>query len=222
VHVGDEEIVSTPLLRQSISAVVTDRSSVCLDNYPVLLKASGMLKGFVHRPMINSSVQPVQQKFWHLPLSLREPVSQELRRLEAEGVIERIDASPWMSNIVTAKKRDGSPRLCVNLSEVNKALIPERYPLPTMDELTEHLSGCTIFSKIDLLWGYLQLPLAEDRRYLTAFVTHEGVWQFRSLPFGLASGQSAFQQVIRKILHGLDGCINILDDILIYGRTVAT
>ena len=221
VHVGDAEIVCTPPVRQCISAVDTERSSVCLDNYPVLLKASGTLKGFVHRPMINLSVQPVQQKFWHLPLSLREPVSQELRRLEAEGVIERINASPWTSNIVTAKKRDGSLRLCVNLSEVNKALIPERYPLPTMDELTEHLSGCTVFSKIDLLWGYLQLPLAEDRRYLTAFVTHDGVWQFRSLPFGLASGPSAFQQVIRKILHGLDGCTNILDDILVYGRTVA-
>ena len=221
VHVGDDQIVSTSHIGKSISAVVSERSSVHLDDYPVLLKASGKLKGFVHRPMINSSVLPVQQKFWHLPLALREPVSQELRRMEADGVIERIDASPWTSNIVTAKKRDGSLRLCVNLTEVNKALIPERYPLPTMDELTEHLYGCTVFSKIDLLWGYLQLPLAEDRRYLTAFITHDGVWQFRSLPFGLASGPSAFQQVIRKILHGLDGCTNILDDILVYGRTVA-
>ena len=81
----------------------------------------------------------------------REPVSQELRRLEADGVIEHIDASPWTSNIVTAKKRYGSLRLCVNLTEVNKALIPERYPLPIMAELTENLSCCTIFSKIDLL-----------------------------------------------------------------------
>jgi hypothetical protein len=221
VQVGDAEIVSTSPVCQSISAVVTDRSSICLDDYPVLLKTSGTLKGFVHRPMINHSVAPVQQKFWHLPLALRDPVSKELHRLEADGVIERIDASPWTSNIVTAKKRDGSLRLCVNLTEVNKALIPERYPLPTMAELTEHLSGSMMYSKIDLLWGYLQLPLAEDRRYLTGFVTHEGVWQFRSLPFGLASGPSAFQQVIKKILHGLEGCTNILDDILVYGRNVA-
>ena len=63
----------------------------------------------------------------------------------------------------------------LNLTDVNKALVPERFPLPTMDELTEQVAGCTVFSKIDLLWGYLQLPLAEESRYLTGFVTHLGV-----------------------------------------------
>ena len=122
---------------------------------------------------------------------------------------------------MTAKKRDGSLRLCVNLSDVNKAIISDTYPLPAIDELTERIAGSTVFSKVDLLWGYLQLELAEDRRYLTSFVTHEVVYRFRLLPFGLASGPSAFHQVIRKILDGLDGCVSILDDILIYGRTVA-
>ena len=119
-------------------------------------------------------------------------------------------------------KKDGGLRLCVNLSDVNRAIIPERYPLLTMDELTEKLAGSTVFSKIDLLWGYLQLELAEDKRYLTSFVTHIGVFRFKRLPFGLASGPSAFHQVIRTILKGLDGCESILDDILVHGRgTVA-
>ena len=61
----------------------------------------------------------------------------------------------------------------------------------------------------------------EDRRYLTWFVTHEGVNRFRTLPFGLASLPSAFHQFIRKILDGLEGCACILDDILIFSRTVA-
>jgi hypothetical protein len=216
VLLGDDRFVTAPVM--SSTPVVT--SSVKLTDYPVLLKSSGTLKGFVHRPMIDTSVKPVQQKFWHPPQSLREPISAELRRMEAEGVIEKIDASPWTSNIVTARKRDGSLRICVNLTAVNKAIISERFPLPTMEELTAKVAGSTYFSKIDLLWGYLQLPLAEDRKYLTAFVTHDAVWQYKSLPFGLASGPSAFQQVIRKILHGLDGCVNILDDILVYGRTM--
>jgi hypothetical protein len=141
--------------------------------------------------------------------------------MEAGGVIERIDASPWMSNVVAAKKKDGSLRLCVNLTAVNKALVIDRYPLPTMDELTAKLIGSTVFSKIDLLWGYLQLPLASDCRYLTAFVTHEGVFQFKSLPFGLATGPSAFHKVIRKIFEGLEGCVSILDDILVFGSSMA-
>jgi hypothetical protein len=92
--------------------------------------------------MVDPSVRPVQQKFWHPPL-------------EASRVIERIDASPWTSNVVAAKKKDGSLRLYVNLTAVSKALILDRYPLPTMDELTAKLTGSTVFSRIDLLWGYL-------------------------------------------------------------------
>jgi hypothetical protein len=64
------------------------------------------------------------------------------------------------------------------------------------------VAGYTIFSKIDLRWGYTQLVLARDRRYLSAFVSHIGVRQFTTLPFGLATGPSAFQQVVRKMLRG--------------------
>jgi len=172
--------------------------------------------------MIDESVKPVRQTFWHPPLAKREQIANELRRLEQEGVIERVDASPWTSNIVTAKNRDGSLRLCVNLSDVNKAIIPDTYPLPTTDELTERIAGSTVFLKIDLLWVYLQLELAEDWRHLTTFVTHEGVYRFRSLPFGLASGPSAFHQVVRKILTASGAASAFyIDDILIYSRTVA-
>jgi len=79
------------------------------------------------------------------------------------------------------------------------------------------VGGATVFSKIDLKWGYLQLRLSKEARQLTAFVTHEGVFQFVRLPFGLATGLSAFQRVACKIMNGIDGCVNILDDILVWG-----
>ena len=140
--------------------------------------------------------------------------------MEADDVIERTDASAWLSNIVTAKKRDGSLRMCVNLTDVNTAIIPDSFPLPTMDELTAKVAGSTVFSKLDLLWGYLQLKLAEDSRYLTAFITHVGIYRYKSLAFGLSSGPSAFQKVVRKILEGLDGCESILDNILVHAPTM--
>jgi hypothetical protein len=120
-------------------------------------------------------------------LALRQPISDELRRMERDGVIERTDSSVWMSNIVVARKKCGGVRICTNLSDVNKAVVPERYPLPTLEELTEKMAGCTVFSKIDLAWGYMQLELAEDCRYLTAFVTHEGVFRFSAI-FTLRNG----------------------------------
>ena len=220
VRLGHTSLVSRPIDAVTSSAL-TSLSTVSLADYPSLTGSFGRLKGFIHQPHVDSSVRPVQQRFYHQPLALRQPISQELQRMECDGVIERIDASVWTSNIVVAQKKDGGVRVCVNLSDVNKALVPQRYPLPTMEELTEQIAGSTVFSKLDLAWGYLQLELAEECRYLTAFVTHDGVFQFRSLPFGLATGPSAFQQVMRHILDGLPGCANILDDVLVHGRGTA-
>jgi RNase H-like domain found in reverse transcriptase/Integrase zinc binding domain/Integrase core domain/Reverse transcriptase (RNA-dependent DNA polymerase) len=201
--------------------VAPSLSTVSLDEFPALLKNTGTLKGFVHRPHIDLSVRPTQQKFWHPPLAMRDAIAAEIRRMEAEGVIQPVDASPWMSNLVVAGKKDGGVRLCVNLTAVNKAVIPDRYPLPTMEELTEKLAGSNVFSKIDLLWGYTQLELAQEARHMTSFMSHIGCYCFRSLPFGLASGPSAFHKVICQILAGLPGCASILDDIIIFGKDVA-
>ena len=82
---------------------------------------------------------------------MREPIAKEIDRLLSTGVIERIESSPWISNVVTARKKDGGVRLCVNMTAANRALIPERFPLPTMEELTAKVAGCTVFSKLDLL-----------------------------------------------------------------------
>ena len=123
ILLGDANIVTKSSV---IATVHPEQSSVALDSYPVLLKASGTLKDFEHRPMVDSSVRPVQHKFWHPPLARREPIAAELRRMEASRVIERIDASPWTSNVVAAGKKDGSLRLCVDLTSVNKALILDR------------------------------------------------------------------------------------------------
>jgi hypothetical protein len=68
-------------------------STVSLADYPMLTTGFGRLEGFVHRPHIDPSVRPLQHKFYHQPLALRQPVSDELRGMEREGISERIDAS---------------------------------------------------------------------------------------------------------------------------------
>ncbi len=147
VMLGDWHIISQSAVADDVFPVVNTVTTVSLDDYPVLLKTSGMLKGFIHKPHIDPAVRPTQQKFWHPPLAMRAPIEAELRRMEAAGVLERIDASPWTSNILTARKKDGGIRICANLTAVNKALIPERYPLPTMAELTERLAGSRFSAK---------------------------------------------------------------------------
>ena len=95
---------------QAISSTVST-SSVQLVQFPNLTKEFGTLKGFVHTPRIDPSVTPVQQKFWHPSISLRDEISAELRRMEGDGIIERVESSAWTSNIVVARKKDGGVRL---------------------------------------------------------------------------------------------------------------
>ena len=81
----------------------------------------------------------------------------------------------------------------LDLRQVNRGEIPDKYPIPTLEELMSEFCKSTVFSKLDLFQGYLQVPLDERCRNLTAFVTHAGVFQFCRVPFGLASAPSAFQ-----------------------------
>ncbi|KAJ8000159.1 hypothetical protein DPEC_G00201950 [Dallia pectoralis] len=71
---------------------------------PELFNGLGCLTSFTHKPLLDHSVPPVVQPLRRVPLALRDGVTQELQRLQADGIIEPIDASPWVSNLVIARK----------------------------------------------------------------------------------------------------------------------
>ena len=177
----------------------------------------GLAKGFVHRIKVREDVQPVQQKLRRLPLSVKQAVSVELERLLEMDVIERIDASPWVSPIVVTRRKNGAVRMCVDLREPNKAVVMDSHPLPHMDDLFSEMRGATVFSTIDLANAYHQVLLAEESRDMTAFITHEGLFRFRRVPYGLCSAPSAFSKMMSLVLKDLKGVQNYLDDVIVYG-----
>ena len=123
---------------------------------------------------------------------------------------------------MVAQKKSGGLWVCVELRQVNKAIIPDKYPLPTAEELTSLFHGSTVFTKLDLHQGYLQVPLHPASRDLTAFVTHAGVFRYTRMPFGLSSAPSCFQKVMSTILTGVPGTAVYLDDIVVHGPDQAT
>lgn len=174
----------------------------------------------MHKVKTDPTVKPVRQKLRRLPFAVRASVSAELDRLLKAGVIEKIDASPWVSPIVVTGRKTGGIWMCTDLREPNKAVVTDCYPLPHVDELFANLQGAKMFSTIDLANAYYQLPLHEDSRDLTAFITHDGLFRFRRVPYGLASAPSAFQKMMADILNGLPGVQNYLDDLIVYGNTL--
>ncbi|XP_037611722.1 uncharacterized protein K02A2.6-like [Sebastes umbrosus] len=184
---------------------------------PVAGEKLGLAKGFIHRVKVREGVQPVQQKLRRLPLSVKQAVSAELERLLEMDVIERIDASPWVSPIVVTLRKNGAVRMCVDLREPNKAVVMDSHPLPHMDDLFSEMRGATVFSTIDLANAYHQVLLAEESRDMTAFITHDGLFRFRRVPYGLCSAPSAFSKMMSLVLKDLKGVQNYLDDVIVYG-----
>ena len=185
----------------------------------VFTEELGLMTGYAHRPKIDPSVKPVIQPLRRLPLSIREEVSVELKRLEDAGIIERVEASPWVSNVVIARKKSGEIRLCVDLRQANKAVVPDKFPIPTIEELAAQFHGSKLFTKLDMKQGYSQVELTEDVRHISAFITHEGLFQYRRVPFGLSSAGCMFQKAVTTILQGVQGCANIIDDIIVHAPT---
>ncbi|CAM5171660.1 unnamed protein product [Natator depressus] len=167
---------------------------------------------------MRNNVMPVRQKLWHLPFSVREAVSEELRKLVQEDIIEEINSSEWVSPIVVTKK-GGGICLCVDLREPNKAIVIDSHPLPHIQEVFAELHGAKMFSTLDLQSAYHQVMLHEDSRDLTAFITHEGLFRFKRVPCGLASAPSAFQKMMSLILKNQHGVQCYLDDIIVFGNT---
>ncbi|KAL1279402.1 hypothetical protein QQF64_026075 [Cirrhinus molitorella] len=105
------------------------------------------------------------------------------------------------------------------MREPNKAIIVDAYPLPHMDETLAALAGATVFSTIDLENAYHQVPLHPDSHDLTAFITHNGLFRFCRLPYGLASAPAAFQKMMSIILKGIPNVQNYLDNVICFGHT---
>ena len=178
----------------------------------------GLAKGYVHR-VKTKPVPPVQHKLRRLPFAIRDKVSAELERLVEADIIEPVDASEWISPLVVVHKKNGDIRLCVDLRNVNEAIVEDKFPLPHIDELLSEMRGSKVFTTLDLTNAYHQLLLHEDSRHLTTFITHKGLFRYKRVCFGLSSAPSAFQRLMASILAGLDGVQCYLDDIIIHGDT---
>ena len=115
-------------------------------------------------------------------------------------------------------KRSGDVRLCVNLKALNESVMREAHPIPKVNSTLTQLAGAAVFSKLDANSGFWQIPLSEDSKLLTTFITPFGRYAFNKLPFGIASAPEIFQKRMNLILEGLDGMVCMMDDILVFGK----
>ena len=131
------------------------------------------------------------------------------------GQIEPSD-SPWASPVVLVTKKDGSTRFCVDYRRLNSLTIKDAYPLPRINDSLRLLGNQQWFSTMDLASGYWQVAMSTDAKRKAAFVAHEGLFQFRVMPFSLCNAPATFERLMDRVLCGMrwSRCLVYLDDFL--------
>ena len=119
-------------------------------------------------------------------------------------------------------KRDGSVRICGDCKvTVNPAARSDTYPIPHIDELFTKLSGEKLFKKLDLSHVYQQLVLSKTSREFVTINTHQGLFRYTHLPFGVSMAPFVFQRTMENLLVGIPGAVVFLDDLLATGNSVS-
>ena len=168
---------------------------------------------------------PLRQRARRMPFAVRKEVARQLHAMQETGVVQP-SSSPWASPVVLVRKKDGSHRFCVDYRQLNSATRLDSYPLPRIDDLLDVLGQAQYFTTLDLAAGYWQIPVHQDSIPKTAFITPQGLYEFRVMPFGLTNAPSAFQRLMQGILTELNpperpSFVSVyIDDVLIYSRTM--
>jgi hypothetical protein len=151
---------------------------------------------------------------------IRGAIDEEVRKMLDQGIV-RPSCSPWSSPVVLARKKDGSLRFCVDYRNLNQLTRMDAYPLPCINSCIDSLSGSRWFNTLDLASGYWQVEMEESSRPKTAFVTHQGLFEFNVMSFGLTNAPATFERLMERTLRGLQWqeCLIFLDDIIVFGSS---
>ncbi|XP_060083295.1 uncharacterized protein LOC132562561 [Ylistrum balloti] len=126
----------------------------------------------------------------------------------------------WVNSMVTVTKPNGKIRICLDPRDLNTAIKRQHYPMLTIEEIVAWIPEAKYFSKLDATSGFWQLQLDEPSSKLCTFNTPFGRYRFLRMPFGLNSAPEVFQSVMSNMVEDIDGAEAIVDDILVWGKSV--
>lgn len=161
--------------------------------------------------------QPIKQMAYRQSPMKQQVVRDTIQGLLSRGLIEESN-SPWSSPIVLVPKHDGTWRMCIDYRKVNSRTRKDAYPIPLIDECLAMCKGARWLSVIDIKDAYHHVEMEPSSVPITAFVTPDGLFQWKRMPFGLSNAPATFQRYVDWTLRGLVGkvCAAFFDDCLIY------
>lgn len=177
---------------------------------------------------LRKNASPVYAKPYRLPYSQKAEIHKQVEQMLHDGIIEE-SKSEWSSPLlIVPKKADANGekrwRIVVDYRLLNKLVKDDKFPLPSISEILDSLSGAKLFSHLDLSNSYYQCELNPSSRPYTAFTTDRGLFQMKRLPMGLKSSPGSFSRCLAVAMSGLnyESCFQYLDDIVVFGNNMRT
>ena len=153
-------------------------------------------------------LNPTKQKYLH----------EEIQYLLKNDFIEP-SKSNWSSPCLLVPKPDGTYRFCTDYRKVKNVTKSDSFPIPRVDDCIDRIGNAKYVTKFDLLKGFWQVPLTDRAKEISAFVTPDGLFQYKVTPFGMKNSPATFQRLINSVVAGLDGCEAYIDDVIIFSNT---
>ena len=177
------------------------------------------LANLVEHVIDTAEAKPIKQPPRRVPAAFAEEEKKIITQMHEQGIIQK-STSPWASPLVLVVKKNGKVRPCVDYRRLNAVTIKDAFPLPRIQDCLDAVAEATLFSTFDLTSSYHQIPVKSQDIPKTAFVTKYGLYEFKTMPFGVCNGPATCQRLMELVLHGLQWqiCLIYLDDIIVFSK----
>ena len=211
---GDKVAHLSPKDREEIIDLITEFTSLFSD----VPRQTHLIK---HDVVVLDDARPIKQHPYRInPIQL-ENIRREINYMLENGIVEESD-SEWSSPCVMVPKADHTFRFCTDYRKVNELTKTDSYPIPRIDDLIDKIGDAKFVTKIDLLSAYYQIPLTPRAQEISSFVTPDGLYKYKVMPFGLKNAPASFQRLINTLTQGIPQCNAYLDDIVVYSTDFQT
>ena len=174
-----------------------------------------------HRLNASPSFKPVKQKRRSFALERQKAINEQVGKLLQAGAIREVEYPEWLANVVLVKKANGKWRLCIDFTDINKACPKDSFPLPRIDLIVDATAGHELLSFMDAFSGYNRISMDPNDQEKTSFVTAQGTYCYRVMPFGLKNAGATYQRLVNRMFQKQIGTTMevYIDDMLVKSAT---
>ena len=174
-----------------------------------------------HGLNVSPSFKPVKQKRRSFAPERQKSINEEVSKLLQAGAIREVEYPEWFANVVLVKKENGKWRLCIDFTDINRACPKDSFSLPRIDLIVDATTGHKLLSFMDAFSGYNQISMEPDDQEKTSFITRQGTYCYRVMPFGLKNAGATYQRLVNKMFQKKIGVSMevYIDDMLVKSTT---